>query len=108
MLNFFSALMYDIYHDTHKLSKFRKKLEKEQQDYFWPGQNKWTGSQTQYEMTFLKFIKDVNEATGNGNGDLGLKMYRANPNLTGWQELTLIQPNELQPNNYIINPINCN
>jgi hypothetical protein len=104
----FSDLIHDIYHDKGRRYKFESKLEKRYADYFWPGQNKWVGTQAQYEMTFLKFIKSVNQATGNGYGDLGLKMYRAKPNLTGWQELTLIQPNELQPNNYFINPINCN
>ena len=47
-------------------------------------------------------MQDVNAISGNGNGDLSLRLYKANSDLSNWSELTLFQY-EINFNVYSIN-----
>ena len=45
----------------------------------------WSSDIEKYEEKLLKFINNIDNA--NSFGNLGVSLYRAKPNLTGWQKL---------------------
>jgi hypothetical protein len=52
------------------------------------------------------FVHDINEISGNRNGDLGLKIYKAKADLSNWSELTLV-PSLTTIDDYTVKPIDC-
>ncbi len=109
-MNAFSTLINSIYNNRRKRNKFRAKLADEYADKYVPATNSYPTNPDVYQIILLSFIKNINDF--DGNGDLGIKLYKANKTndvLTGsWEELSLKQTNELNFYNFTIEKTNCN
>ena len=96
----FREQILEIYGDKKKKRKFKDNLERKYSKFFTPFTSSWSQNSTDYEEAFLKFITNADNLSYN----LGINLYKAKSDLSGWQKLELEQIG----NNYNVKPIDCN
>jgi hypothetical protein len=101
----FANTIHSIYDDPNSESfdNFYRKIESLYNLFFNPFTNTWTGTYEDYELAFLKFITNIDN---NNNYNLGISLYKAEQDLSGWKKLTI--QSVPGTNNFQIIPINCN
>lgn len=97
----FSETITEIYQDEKKLRIFRDNIDTKYERFFTPFTNTWSQNSANYEEAFLRFVTNVDN---NNNYNLGISLYKAKSDLSGWQKLELEQTG----NDFNVKPIDCN